>query len=319
VQERADYELLEVIGEGGMGVVYAARQASIDRTVAIKMLHAEITDDQEQRIKFLSEAVVTGELEHPNIVPIYDLGSNDDGALFYCMKRVKGTPWSNILKSKSERENLDILMKTADAIAFAHSRGVVHRDIKPENVMLGDFGEVIVLDWGIALPVEEKRKTALSSTSGMGGTPAYMAPEMATGPLGRIGIRSDVYLLGAVLFEIITGLPPHPGRDAMKCIRNAAANVIHPVKEGSSSKLMDIALKALSTTPHDRYANVLEFQQAIREYLSHAESIHVASRAQEHLTKAMESGDYEDYAQAQFGYRQALEMWSDNRAAEITP
>ncbi len=316
LQERADYELLEVIGEGGMGIVYAARQASIDRTVAIKMLHAANTENQEQRIKFLSEAVVTGELEHPNIVPIYDLGSNHDGALFYCMKRVKGTPWSSNIKAKSERENLDILMKVADAIAFAHSRGVVHRDIKPENVMLGDFGEVMVLDWGIALPLEEKRAAAVAGVSGMGGTPAYMAPEMASGPLTRIGVRSDIYLLGAVLFEIITGVPPHPGRDAMKCIRNAAANVIHPVPENQSGKLMDIAKTALSTKTSDRYANVLEFQQAIRGFLAHSESIKVSQRAEERLALARQTDEYEDFAQAQFGFQQALEMWSGNKLAE---
>ena len=134
-----------------MGVVYAARQASIDRTVAIKMLKTDIARDADQREKFLSEAVVTGDLDHPNIVPIYDLGSNETGALFYSMKRVQGTPWMSVIERKSNPENIDILMKVADAVAFAHSRGVIHRDLKPENVMLGDFGEVLVMDWGLAL------------------------------------------------------------------------------------------------------------------------------------------------------------------------
>ena len=313
--ERADYELEDVLGEGGMGVVYAARQASINRTVAIKMLHPEISLDETQRGKFLSEAVVTGELEHPNIVPIYDLGRNRSGDLFYCMKRVKGTPWSDLVSKKTERENLDILMKVADAIAFAHSRGVVHRDIKPENIMLGDFGEVIVLDWGIALPVDKKRIAAMSGASGMGGTPAYMAPEMATGPLHRIGVRSDVYLMGAVLFEVVTGRPPHPGRSAMQCIHNAAANMIRTVDEEHEGKLLEIAMQAMATRSHDRHANVLEFQQAIRNYQTHAESIKVSARAEEFLEKAEESGDYEDFAQAQFGFRQSLEMWAENDAA----
>ena len=134
-----------------MGVVYAARQASIDRTVAIKMLKEKAADEHQRR-KFLSEAVITGDLDHPNIVPIYDLGTNQEGALFYSMKRVQGTPWDERIRQLSLTENLEILMKVADAVAFAHSRGVIHRDLKPENTMLGEFGEVLVMDWGLALP-----------------------------------------------------------------------------------------------------------------------------------------------------------------------
>ena len=174
----ADYELLNLIGEGGMGVVYAARQASIDRTVALKMLKPDIANQAEQREKFLSEAVVTGDLDHPNIVPIYDLGSSEAGALFYSMKRVQGTPWMAVIETKIQPENVEILMKVADAVAFAHSRGVIHRDLKPENVMLGDFGEVLVMDWGLAMSTAIFRKAeSITQTSSMGGTPAYMAPD----------------------------------------------------------------------------------------------------------------------------------------------
>ncbi len=148
------------------------------------------------------------------------------------MKRVEGTPWSKVLSSKSLAENLEILMKVADAIAFAHARGVMHRDIKPENTMLGDFGEVLVMDWGLALSTAAFRKAgSISQTSSMGGTPAYMAPEMAAGPLERIGPASDIYLLGAVLFEIITGRQPHTGKNVMKCLLAAAHNEIVPVEQ----------------------------------------------------------------------------------------
>ncbi|NOY29301.1 MAG: protein kinase [Planctomycetes bacterium] len=118
-----DYELLKVLGEGGMGVVYAARQSAIARTVAVKMLKQSNGQTNEQREKFISEAVVTGELDHPNIVPIYDLGANDSGALFYSMKRVKGTPWNEVVKEKSLDANLHILLRVADAVAFAHANG----------------------------------------------------------------------------------------------------------------------------------------------------------------------------------------------------
>ncbi|MBL8848244.1 MAG: serine/threonine protein kinase, partial [Planctomycetaceae bacterium] len=225
--DEPDYELLNIIGEGGVGVVYAARQNSIDRMVAVKMLKPQAADSESPHDKFLSEAVVTGELEHPNIVPIYDLGSTTDGTLFYSMKRVQGTPWDRAMARKSLAENLEILMKVCDAVAFAHSRGVIHRDLKPENVMLGGFGEVLVMDWGIALiaPVDGQSRNIRQSAT-MGGTPAYMAPEMVTGPLERVSPASDVYLLGALLYEIVTGLAPHNGATIMDCLYSAAANEI---------------------------------------------------------------------------------------------
>jgi serine/threonine protein kinase len=278
----ADYELLEVLGEGGMGIVYTARQASINRTVAIKMLKGDMTDDEDHRGKFLSEAVVTGDLEHPNIVPIYDLGSNDKGALFYSMKRVQGTPWQDVITAKSLAENLSILMSVSDAIAFAHARGIVHRDLKPENIMLGGFGEVLVMDWGIAMATPAFGKSAsIMQSSSVGGTPAYMAPEMATGQIDRIGPASDIYLLGAILYEIITGNPPHTGMNVMQCLVAAARNEIQATDK--SGELLDLARKAMATKIEDRYETVQDLQAAIRQYQSHSESIVLSSRAENDL------------------------------------
>lgn len=310
----ADYELLELLGKGGMGVVYAARQASIDREVAVKMLNSENAADVMQRFKFLSEAVVTGELDHPNIVPIHDLGANEAGALFYSMKRVRGTPWMEALGKKSRAENLDILMKVADAIAFAHSRGVIHRDLKPENVMLGGFGEVLVMDWGLALSTPDFRKSgSITQSNSMGGTPAYMAPEMATGPIEKVGPASDVYLLGACLFEVIAGKPPHTGSNVMNCLYAAACNKIVQVEQ--NGELMDVARKAMATEPADRYATVQEFQAAIREYQSHSESILLSSRAEQDLEQARASDQYQDFARVVFAYEEALALWPGNAAA----
>jgi WD40 repeat protein/serine/threonine protein kinase len=309
-----DYELLDVLGEGGMGVVYAARQTSIDRTVAIKMVKSHAAVDDEQRSKFLSEAVVTGELEHPNIVPIYDLGANETGALFYSMKKVQGTPWSKVIDEKSLPENLEILMKVADAVAFAHSRGVVHRDLKPENVMLGGYGEVLVMDWGLALSLAGFRKAHnVNHSVGMGGTPAYMAPEMATGPFDRIGPTSDVYLLGAILYEIVAGQPPHTGKTTIQCLFSAGKNEIIPTQK--TGELINIALHAMASAPEDRYPDVLSFQAAIREYQSHSESIMLAARAEEDLKQGDASGDYQAYARAMFGFEEALDLWSGNNRA----
>lgn len=254
-----EYELTKILGEGGMGIVFEARQRSIDREVALKMLKAKTAKDKEQRAKFLTEAVVTGELDHPNIVPIYDVGASADNALFYAMKKVQGTPWLKVIKEKSTTENLEILMRCADAVAFAHSRSVVHRDLKPENVMLGAFGEVLVMDWGLAYSIEgfAKSKSITENTS-MGGTPAYMAPEMATGPIKKVGPHSDVYLFGAMLYEIITGKPPHAGKNAMKCLMAAARNEIREPdpertqKNDPTGELLAIAMKAMATDPNDR-------------------------------------------------------------------
>lgn len=309
-----EYELINVLGEGGMGVVYDARQTSIDRNVALKMIKGDAASSEKQKAKFLAEVVVTGDLDHPNIVPVYDVGSNKQGNLFYSMKKVQGTPWHKAIASKSLAENLDILMRTADAIGFAHARGIVHRDLKPENIMLGEFGEVLVMDWGLAHPIAGFRKArSIAISASMGGTPAYMAPEMATGPIEKIGPASDIYLLGAILYEILTGKPPHSQKDLMKCLMAAARNEIAPTEK--TGELVDIALKAMASEPEDRYRDVKSFQAAIRDYQSHSESVTLSSRAEDDLAGAAKSDDYQDYAKALFGFQEAYELWSGNKRA----
>ncbi|TVS10004.1 MAG: hypothetical protein EA424_26065, partial [Planctomycetaceae bacterium] len=311
-----DYELLDVLGEGGMGVVYTARQASIDRIVAVKMLKTGMKDDDGHRGKFFSEAVVTGDLEHPNIVPIYDMGANESGALFYSMKRVHGTPWNEVIAEKSLAENLRILMSVADAVAFAHVRGIVHRDLKPENVMLGDFGEVLVMDWGIAMATAAFGKSdSILQSASIGGTPAYMAPELASGQVDRIGPASDVYLLGAILFEILSGKPPHTGKNVMQCLVAAARNEIQSTDK--SSELMDIARQAMATKVQDRYETVLAFQDAIRQYQAHSESIVLSTRAEEDLANSLRTRDYQDFSRALFAFQEAAALWEGNQRAWV--
>jgi len=310
----ADYELIEVLGEGGMGVVYTARQTSVDRTIAVKMIKGEAAEQESSRNKFLAEAAVTADLDHPNIVPVYDLGTNEQGAIFYAMKKVKGKAWCDVVREKELPENIEILLRVCDAVAFAHDKGVVHRDLKPENVMLGDYGEALVMDWGLAGAISPSAKAdAISANNACCGTPCYMAPEMALGLAPRIGKHSDIYLLGAILYEVVTGIPPHGGEDVMSCLMNAGMNQIQ--SSPMQGELVDIALKAMATEPEDRYGSVQEFKQAIRDYQEHFESTTLSSKAQERMEKALESGEYNDFAQALYGFQEAISLWGGNEEA----
>lgn len=318
--QKNDFELIKVLGQGGMGVVFSARQASLDREIAIKTIQPEAAKDAEAKKKFLAEAMVTGELDHPNIVPIHDLGGTADGMLFYAMKEVKGTSWDRVIEDKTESENLEVLMAVCDAVAFAHSKGVIHRDLKPENVMLGDYGEVMVMDWGLAASVGDAGGSAkaehLTEESGRAGTPAYMAPEMARCDFDRIGPTSDIYLLGGMLYEIATGLRPHDADSVYACIYQAMENAIQPTTQ--KGELVDIALKAMATDPTARHASVKAFQQAVREYQDHRQSLKLSAVAGDRLNRlsATDAADiYRECTEIIAGYQQALELWSANARA----
>ncbi len=310
----ADYELVEVLGEGGMGLVYTARQTAVDRMIAVKMIKGQAAQQDSSRNKFLAEAAVTADLDHPGVVPVYDLGQNETGAVFYAMKKVKGNPWSEVIQEKDPAENLEVLLRICDAVAFAHDKGVVHRDLKPENVMLGDYGEALVMDWGLAGAVSEEAKAdRITAENACCGTPCYMAPEMALGMAPRIGKHSDIYLLGAILFEIVTGQPPHSGEDVMSCLMNAGTNdIVEPPVEG---ELIDIAMTAMASEPEDRYQSVQEFQKAIRDYQEHFESLNLSNKSQEDLQRAQETGEYNDFAKALYGFQEARSLWSGNDEA----
>ncbi len=304
----ADYEIIRIAGEGSMGQVFVARQNSIQRLVAVKQLKQDLAEQEKHRTKFLAEAAITGELDHPNIVPVHDLGVSQDGELFYSMKMIQGQDWQESIGQKSRSENLEILLRIADAIAFAHSRHIIHRDLKPENVMLGSFGEVLVTDWGIAVQLDKDHNF------GLAGTPAYMAPEMAKGPPRSIGKHSDIYLLGAMLFQVIVGKAPHHlTDDTWAVLRHAAANDI--VETDREDELLSIAHKALATRPQDRYPTVESFQTAIRQYQTHAESLAILQRAEADLEAAQVSDSEEGFSKAIFGFQDAIALWSGNHRA----
>ena len=188
------YELISILGRGGMGVVYLARDTVLDREVALKIVERP-TDEA-------NEARILARLEHPGIVPVHDFGQLPDGRLFYAMKRVRGDRLDRWLTGRDLTERLGVFLRVCEAVAFAHARGVVHRDLKPENVMVGEFGEVLVLDWGIATTELQSAECKLQ----ISGTPAYMAPEQARGD-AAVDHRADVFALGAMLESIAETAP----------------------------------------------------------------------------------------------------------------
>lgn len=291
VAGRDSFTFKGMLGKGGMGEVLRARQGSLDREVAIKILRQDQSATDERMAAFLREALTTGALSHPNIVPVHLFGVDELGRLFIAMKQVEGQPWSELLSSwqidprDAEGQtgedglafHLGIFLKVCDAVAFAHAKGIVHRDLKPENVMVGDYGEVLVMDWGLALDVSDGQRLGMGMSpekaSVVAGTPAYLAPEMALGVLKQVGAHSDIYLLGGILHEILTGQQPHQGRSLYETILHAADGKIEPIKPRpglprGARDLERILRKAMAAKPSERHASVHELQEDVRGYLA---------------------------------------------------
>ena len=204
------YVIHELIGEGGMGTVYSARDIELDREVALKVLRVDNATPHE-RERIIREARVLASLEHPAIVPVHDVGSLSDGRLFYVMKRVRGSRLDEFARAdRSRSELLRVFLQICDAVSFAHSVGVIHRDLKPQNVMLGAFGEVLVLDWGIAKAHTLATQSTDASDSTAAGTPGYMAPEQHHAIADE---RSDIFGLGGILYFLLTQQHPQPSSD----------------------------------------------------------------------------------------------------------
>jgi serine/threonine protein kinase len=335
--DSAEYQLGRAIGTGGMGVVQTAVQRAMSRNVAVKRLRAELENVEAATSILLDEAVLTGSLEHPNVVPIYALGRDDREHPAMVMKHLSGVSWRELLLDPSHplvtaREgeqltyHLGILVPVCNAVHFAHSRNVIHRDIKPENVMVGEYGEVYLLDWGVALD-----KTRYEPSQSIVGTLAYMAPEMLVGAGEHIGPRTDVYLLGATLHELLTGSPPHARHTDDNDIEDVLLR-IHRSEEpvfGKSvpGELAELCRRCLRRDPEQRLPSALAFKAAINNYLEHRGSYELASAATQLLrnlaticrtpdAKNLDAVDVNRmYIECAFGYRQALETWSKNEAA----
>ena len=279
----------EVIGSGGMGSVVRAYDKDLGRDVAIKVLGAECAPGGAEAARFTEEAHITGQLEHPYIVPVYEFGTDQRGARFLAMRLVQGKTLEDTINAAGASrltpqhlgDLLQILVKICDALSFAHSRGIIHRDLKPSNVMISDFGQVYVMDWGVARsaprssewPAREAEGTATSEAPGtLIGTPSYMAPEQLRGDNARVDERTDVFALGATLYQILTGQPPHLPHSVHAMVRSRTPVPIPPpeevVKDGLvPAELSRIAGKAMSSDAADRYASAAEFKRDIEGFL----------------------------------------------------
>ncbi|WP_372370342.1 protein kinase [Candidatus Uabimicrobium sp. HlEnr_7] len=318
-----NYNVEKQIGEGGMAVVFEGWQKNLQRSVAIKNSKKSCLS---QNHKFIAEAIITAFLNHPNIVPVYDLFRDNDN-LFMSMKLVAGTTWMELLaepKRKSEKEHIQILISVCNAIAFAHSKDIIHCDLKPENIIIGEFGEVFVMDWGLAVDISEDHSHLCLSKSdvvGAMGTPSYIAPELLAGNGQNIGRWTDIYLLGGILYRIFSGSPPHCGEDIRSTLLQSLEGDIKPLPDHIHPSIANICYKALSLEPKDRYQNVKEFQQELNRFLEHKESITISNNAHNKLksiSKETSKDDmYEKFQDIISAFQQSLLLWPNNETAVL--
>jgi eukaryotic-like serine/threonine-protein kinase len=336
-------ELGESIGEGGMSYVRRGRQIALGREVAVKTLHAGEPDPRAM-FRLLREAWMTGMLEHPNIVPVHDIVKGVSGTPQIVLKRIDGSPWSKVMHDEEAlrdrfavRDALDwnirTLMQVCNAIHFAHSRGVLHRDLKSDNVMIGAFGEVYVLDWGLGVALADDgtgRLPVLAEVDSIAGTPAYMAPEMLEGRGDVLSVRTDVYLLGSLLYEIVTGWPPHLAATTREIFYKIARSS-PALPPSTPAELEGIVRRALARDPGARFGSAEELRLALAAFLEHRASIALATEAQTKLMElelaCVEAGDrtrmpeergqqrYHLFGECRFAFREALRAWPDNTAA----
>lgn len=327
------FELKDKIGEGGMGQVFRAYQSNLTRDVAIKVFQPGQSRSGNAQ-QFLAEARVTAWLDHPNIVPAHSLQEFPSGEIQLAMKLIGGESWADQLnrlrpweKEEVPSEQLEILFQVCNAVAFAHSKNIAHLDLKPDNIMVGEFGEVLVLDWGLAIDFSEspnstdvRRVPHKSTLTHPCGTPSYMAPELALGTGLDIGPWTDCYLLGGILIKILTGQSPNRASTLIKTLKNAAKGLTCELPGWIPSELRTIIEKSQSQKPEDRYHSVDDFQAELRSFLTHRQSVLLSEEAEKTLRLAEKediSNDerYRLYGDAAAGFEQALKLWNESPSA----
>lgn len=290
------YLLCSEHARGGFGLVWRAEDEALGREVALKQLSGQLLVHAGYRQRFIAEARIAAQLQHPGIVPVYDIGDPPEGEPYYTMKLVRGETLAAAIKRFHEEkrsageqavEQLQLLnayLAVTRAVAYAHSRHVIHRDLKPDNILLGSFGETVLLDWGLAKVLQGEKETVEPVPAGSGslpadatqagtimGTPAYMAPEQASGHIDQVDQRSDVYALGAILYQLLTGRAPFQGHTTEDVLRQVIRDEpVRPrqVRANVSVALEAICLRALNKDPSRRYPEAALLAQELERYLA---------------------------------------------------
>ncbi len=290
------YRLIRKVARGGMGTVYLVEDTQLDRELALKVL--SIPDPTgELSARLLSEARMLARLEHPNIVPVHDVGRLPDGRVFYAMKLVRGRRLDAWMKQGHSRPVLlRLFQKVCEAVAFAHTHGVIHRDLKPENIMVGSFGEALVMDWGVAKVLDRAGATEASgapvgrslvpdeeSTTQAGrgggshtehgaliGTPAYMAPEQALGEIDRLDERTDIHALGGLLYYLLSGRAPFDAgshEEILRRVIEASPTPLRQIDPSIPKPLAAIGVKAMAKQHEARYRTAQEMADDVERFL----------------------------------------------------
>jgi len=325
VQAQANrYELSQPLAQGGIGEVWVARQAALHRSIAIKRLRSDRLSHIRQgsapgthpvEVAFYHEALLTANLDHPNILPVNDLVMDREGRLMLAMKLVRGTVWTDLIRVEFQKldvvsflkRHLRILNEVCRAVAFAHSRGVVHRDLKPAQVMVGEFDEVLLMDWGLALiadpPTARERIPDVMNTEsvptlltarGPAGTPSFMAPEQLDPDCRRIGKHTDIFLIGGILYQLLTGASPYGGVDAQTAMYRASECNMVPAQQRTPNRYMPPELVALSRWAMDRdltrrTPSVAIFMDHITSYLENAGRRWESAEMTMHVAESLQS------------------------------
>jgi formylglycine-generating enzyme required for sulfatase activity/tRNA A-37 threonylcarbamoyl transferase component Bud32 len=266
------YEILKEIARGGMGAVYKARQRDLNRIVALKVMLSGALASEDEKKRFLREAEASAKLKHPNIVPVYDIGEVE-GNLYFTMDFVEGAPLSEKKKEFDRARLLDVMIKVTDAVAYAHMRGIIHRDLKPANVMMDVSGEPKIMDFGLAKEMSAESASGdpdvRTREGSIMGTPHYMPPEQAEGLVSEIDVRSDVYALGVILYELWTGRLPFNAKrvsDLMRLVLETEPPSPRSIDSTVPWELEAIALKAMEKTKAKRYETALDMKRDLERF-----------------------------------------------------